>query len=64
MSIHRGRKKGGGGMSTHGEGGRGAGMGGKGINNREDPGGERVAVAKKKLTMGVVIYDIDVPIHC
>jgi hypothetical protein len=45
-------------------GGRGAGMGGKGINNREDPGGERVAVAKKKLTMGVVIYDIDVPIHC
>ncbi len=25
-------------MSTHGEGGRGAGMGGKGINNREDPG--------------------------
>jgi hypothetical protein len=39
-------------------------MGGKGINNREDPGGERVGVAKKKLTMGVVIYDIDVPIHC
>ncbi len=25
-------------MNTHGEGGRGVGMGGKGINNREDPG--------------------------
>ena len=43
-------------------GGRGVGMGGKGINNREDP--EATEWQKKKPTMGVVIYDIDVPIRC
>ncbi len=49
-------------MNTHGEGGEGGGDGGKGISNREDPGAREWP--KKKPTMGVVIYDIDVPIRC
>jgi hypothetical protein len=49
-------------MSTHGEGGEGGGDGGQGDQQQGGPGGERVA--KKNLTMGVVIYDIDVPIRC
>jgi hypothetical protein len=39
-------------MSTHGEGGRGAGMGGKGINNREDPGGRESGSGQKKTHNG------------
>ena len=49
-------------MNTHGEGGEGGGDGGQGDQQQGGPGGKRVA--KKKLTMVAVIYDIDVPIRC
>ncbi len=49
-------------MNTHGEGGEGGGDGGQGDQQQGGPRGKRVA--KKKPTMGIVIYDIDVPIRC
>ncbi len=49
-------------MNTHGEEGEGGGDRGQGDQQQGGPRGKRVA--KKKPTMGVVIYDIDVPIRC
>jgi hypothetical protein len=46
-------------MNTHGEGGEGGGDGGQGDQQQGGPGGKRVA--KKKPTMGVVIYDMMYP---
>ncbi len=46
-------------MSTHGEGVEGGGDGGQGDQQQGGPGGKRVA--KKKLTMVVVIYDMMYP---
>jgi hypothetical protein len=55
----KGGKKEGGGMITHGEGGEGGGDGGQGDQQKGGPGGKRVA--KKKTTMGIVIYDMMYP---